>query len=135
MRIHSDIITRTHVFESAQNAHVRAFSVTEHGSRKRDHAVVVYLSGSSPYRSQTDREEYAATWDEWGIFIRTLFQIDPSAIIGDYPDLETFQRFTGERFDTLTPATQHRRHKWEYDGVGHSCTCGAVARYSELRGR
>ena len=62
------------------------------GSRKRDHGFTVYLEGSSPRRSQHDRDAYAATWDEWGIWIAALYDIDPEAIIGQYSSRERLLR-------------------------------------------
>lgn len=135
MRIHSNTITRTQLFDAANSAGMRLFSVTDHGSRKRGHAFEVKGSGSSPYRTQGDKYEYAATWDEWGIFIRALFAIDQDAIIGTYDGMAKFSAFSGGYFDGLTPSEQHKRHKWEYNGFGHECECGAVANYSVIRNR
>jgi len=53
-----------------------------------------FLSGSSPYRAQHDREEFAATWTEWGVVIDVLFEVDPSAHVGFYKGRDEFVRFT-----------------------------------------
>lgn len=134
MRIHTETLTRTMLFEAAQNAGIRLYSVTEHGSRKRDHAFEVKATGSSSYRTN-DGSEYAATWDEWGIFLRTLYTHDGGMIAGQYSDFNTFQGFTGNRFDTLTVADQHRRHSWDYVGTRgktHVCQCGATLNNNAL---
>ena len=53
------------------------------GSRTRDHAFSVRLSGSSKstMRSLPDK---SATWDEWGIFIAAIYERDPDAICGGW---------------------------------------------------
>lgn len=57
-----------------------------------------FLSGSSSHRAQHDREEYAATWTEWGIVIDALFDIDPDAKIGHYNGREEFFRITSQAY-------------------------------------
>jgi hypothetical protein len=49
-----------------------------------------FLSGSSAHRAQHDREEFAATWVEWGVVIDALYQVDPSAQIGWYESRADF---------------------------------------------
>lgn len=130
MRIHSDKLLGVDIYAATQGLPgVSVETCTSHGSRKRDGAYEVKLSGTSSYDSQ-GVDDYgqtfkAATWDEWGIFIARLFAIDPEAIIGQYKDLYSFEAYTQYRFDTLDIEDQHKRHKWEYDGSQHSCKCGA----------
>jgi hypothetical protein len=58
--------------------------VREFSPRSFSRGFEFFLSGSSPHRAQHDREEFAATWIEWGIVIAALFAIDPSAKIAWY---------------------------------------------------
>lgn len=95
MKIHSDTITYLDVRNALQNAVVYA-DVDRVGSRKRDHGFNVYLYGSSPYAAQHDRTEKAATWDEWGVFLDYLFEIDPQMIAGQYDGRDDFERQTRE---------------------------------------
>lgn len=48
------------------------------------------------YRSSHDGSWGAATWDEWGAFIATLYALDPQARIGMYHDADHFYAWTGE---------------------------------------
>ncbi len=66
------------------------------GSRKRDHGFIVYLEGSSPRRSQHDREAFAATWDEWGMWLAALYDRDPEMIAGQYGSREDFYDTTAK---------------------------------------
>ena len=61
--------------------------------RKRAKGWQVYLTGSSPYRSQAT-EYPAATWDEHGIWMHRLFQLDPNAVIARYDGLDDFMETT-----------------------------------------
>ena len=94
MKIHSDILEHGHLVAALPDrVYARPLRC---GSRKRDHGFIVYLAGSSPRRSQHDRDVYAATWDEWGIWIAALYDIDPEAIIGQYWSREDFYDTTAK---------------------------------------
>jgi hypothetical protein len=146
MRLHTNTITSRDLYAAAAAAGVRFGRLEEHGSRSRARAWDFTLTGSSPYRPNPGgrwaRDDYdpgahAATWDEWGIFLAHLFDVDPDAhATGNYQSREHFRWCTGGRFDTLTPAGQHHRHRWEYTGESvtgsyavHECECGAVHRW------
>lgn len=134
MRIHSDTLTPADVYAAADAAgpgvHV---TLTRHGSRSRSHALEVKLTGTSSRRPNggnrgADSDAYAATWDEWGMFLARLFDVDPDATCWAYPNGGTdFDIVTRGRFDTLTPDEQHRLHRWNFDyGAGLlTCACGA----------
>lgn len=83
MRIHSDTLDRDTVFRAALAAKTYAEVLSAHGSRSRAGAFEVQLSGSSPYTAQSGAWK-AATWDEWGVFLDSLFDIDPHMIAGPY---------------------------------------------------
>lgn len=110
--------------------------LTERGSRSRDRAFEIVLTGSSAHRGQSgDRDYAAATWDEWGVFLGALFAADPNArVAGIYEGRDDYDWQTGERFlpDDL-PETLCKRHRWESGGYGSfesECKrCGAVRRW------
>lgn len=108
---------------------------TQEGSRSHAYKFDVILSGSSSHTSRFGRGYKAATWDEWGIFIESVFLADPPAVVGPYTDHEHFRWMTGARFDDLAWAEQHGQHKWEYGGTSAAgtystseCACGAIKR-------
>ena len=140
MRLHSDILTRTDVYKAARAAGSGvSVTCTPHGSRKRSHAFEVTLTGTSNRRpnygngQDNGRDDYAATWDEWGMFFAALYSIDTEMIAGSaYADAATFHYRTGDRFESLTPADQHPSHRWQWTGTPReqSCTgCDAVQRW------
>jgi hypothetical protein len=132
MRIHTNL-HRDSFQTAARTAGVDFERLTEHGSRSAARAFDVILTGhgvtggqwgnsgtngAAPYKT--------ATWDEWGIFLNAIFQADPGARTRDYDSAEDFHTVTGGRFETLTPAEQHLRHRWTPDGnYGADCKCGA----------
>lgn len=150
MRIHTDAVTEQDIREAARFAGVSIVNLSRHGSRSRHHALEVTFSGSSKYGGQYGGLDYsAATWDEWGIVLGVLFDRDPRMIAGGpngYVGAIDYHWQTGHRFsrneaepggaaDVVTPATQHRRHRWEYSGETvtstyhvSQCRCGAVSR-------
>lgn len=138
MRIHSSVLTENDIREAIHAGGMTAVSFTKlecKGSRKRNHAFEVGLSGSSRYNTNpgngSSQRPKAAAWDEWGIFIHALFVKDPSAIIGDYNGDDEFEYRTMGRFDNLTAPFIHVDHKWEFSGVARmfECDCGARRNY------
>lgn len=134
MRIHSDKLTPQDVHKACRARGMSGVyaEVAAKGSRKRDHAFEISMTGNSPYRTNSGNrgaayDDRAAQWDEWGIVIAELFALDPEAIIGQYKDADTFHQYTVGRFHQLQGHETHRRHKWDWDGgVGLlACKCGA----------
>lgn len=117
MRIHSDILTQ-HDLTIASNLagtwHIRR---TNHNSRKRAAAFDVALSGSSPSRAQADREQYAASWDEWGMYLAALYRRDPKMVTPYYADADDFHFQTHNRFREFDRSEHHNRHNWEHAGI------------------
>lgn len=137
MRIHSDILTTTHVAEAAHKAGILVQGALPKGSRSRKGALEIAFSGSGRQGGQWGSQPYkAATWDEWGMALAYLFSIDPEATVaGVYADAENFHWRTAHRFESLTPDAQHIQHRWSYvgnfpssDGILHECKCGATTR-------
>lgn len=92
----------------------------EHGSRSRERAFEVILTGSS-HRKQNTRDHYradqAATWDEWGVFFGRLFNADPDATCYAYDGQDDFNWKTGDRFaEGEMPEDTHAQHRFEYVG-------------------
>ena len=139
MRIHSDTLTYNDLAAASQRAVVTFTEADRKGSRKRHHAYEVKLSGDSPFRQMGNRDEFAATWDQWGIFLGEIFDRDPNATVtGVYRNAEDFHWKTGDRFHSLTYTASHRRHKWSYvfstnTTATHQCPCGAIQRYQFTR--
>lgn len=136
MIIHTSL-THTEIYEAGTKAGVVFARLNTRGSRKADHAFDLILSGSGAHRSQYRAQAWpAATWDEWGIFLAEIFRRDQGASATYYSDAADFHWRTGDRFATLTPARQHKLHRWQYvgqcvTGAYHvrECACGARNRY------
>lgn len=94
MRIHTSL-DRQVMFGAASVAGVRIEEISQHGSRKRDHAFEIKLSGSSRYAAQGGQWK-AATWDEWGVFLMFILDRDPIAVCGQYNGRADFLRQTRE---------------------------------------
>lgn len=137
MRLHTDTISESDVYAAARTARVDLVGFSRHGSRKRDHAFEVKLEGESCRRPNHGKAGwdsdygYAATWDQWGVFIATLFSVDPDAIIGMYPTRNAFDAFTRYRFDADSfPSDYHGDHSWN----GSTCRkCSAGQEWQALR--
>ena len=139
MRIHSDVLTIADVHRAASGLPGVYVTASQHGSRARRRAFNVSLEGNGHRKNSGlygAAEEFGATWDEWGVFIARLFDIDPEAFWGTakhptYASPEGFHHLTGERFRSLElPADTHKRHRWDPAGDRrYSChTCSATYR-------
>lgn len=126
MRIHTNLC-RGMIDIAAKAAGVNFERCTLHGSRSRDHAFDVILSGNSGRRANFGGDWEAASWDQWGIFLGFIFENDPDAVCWAYKDADDFHWQTGDRFRTLLNAKDATRfHKWglgEYDGRSSTSRC------------
>jgi len=125
MRIHTNLCQGM-IDIAAKIAGVRFERCTLHGSRSRDHAFDVILSGNSGRRSGFGGDYEAASWDQWGIFLGFIFENDPDATCWAYKDAGDFHWQTGYRFEDLTLEEATRFHKWslgEYDGYSSTSHC------------
>lgn len=108
MRIHTDVLTSSDIYVAARHARVDVVTLTEHGSRSRARAFNVKLEGESRRRPNGGSSGaayasgYAATWDQWGVFLGILFDIDPAMVTPYYVDRDNFQIRTGGRFTAPT---------------------------------
>lgn len=107
-------------------------SVVPYGSRTRKRAVELRLEGNGGHRNTY---EQAATWDEWGVVLAHIFEVDPDALAGSakrptYADARHFHLVTGDRFGDLElPEDTHKRHNWKPypNPYGFKCTkCSAT---------
>lgn len=134
MRIHTDTLTMSDVHHAARTARVTLDTLAQYGSRSRDHAFEVILSGESR-RNQNGGSNKAATWDQWGVFLGMLFSMDGKMTVPRvYDHAGIFGYKTDHRFSTpgAFPADYHGDHKFEYAGVpfSQSCTkCSASYRW------
>lgn len=100
-----------------------------HGSRKRAQAFDVYLEGTSRRRpnggSSGAGSGYAATWDQWGMFLDRLFMADDTLTIPRaYEDRGDFDYRTSYRFtDGDVPEDMHGDHTFRFQGVPYCQTC------------
>ena len=138
MRFHvSKSVTIADVREAGRKAGAHFDTLTEHGSRKSGHAFEVKLLGSSNRRPNGGAygagNDYAATWDQWGVFIGALYDLDPSMSSYAYDDAEDFHAKTGDRFRDGWPTDAHGDHTFRYEGVSgeQKCRkCSAVQRWN-----
>lgn len=132
MRIHTDLNERD-IRAAAIVAGVSFTRFETHGSRKRARAFDVILTGSST-RKQNGGDEYAATWDEWGVFLGVLYVADPMMNATYYENAEHFEWSTCGRFNGDEPFTHCPNHKWAFAGepCAFECTkCGATKRHGK----
>lgn len=127
MRIHTNLDWST-VYDVGRRAGVIFEVFEDKGSRKRDRAFEIRLSGSGRMTTGPDGLFQAATWDEWGVFFALLFAKDASAIAGQmYNGSDEFHSRTAGRFSDLTiPKDTHKQHRWEFHNDRSYCTkCSA----------
>lgn len=128
MRIHSDYVTVSDIYALLRDGLTGvSVEVSRHGSRKRAAALEVRLEGTSTRRNMSNTGQ-AATWDEWGVFMARVFNLDANALLG-HEDRAAFDERTQGRFDDLTmPEDAHGNHAWESAGARvQACKrCSAV---------
>jgi len=122
MRIHTDATLAT-LRKAAAVAQVDMVKCEPHGSRTHARAFEVSLRGSSKRRPNFYNGDgsYAATWDQWGIFLAEIFTADREARCGTakhpiYRDAEHFDAVTRYRFDGhgIVPNDMHGDHRFKY---------------------
>lgn len=141
MRIHTSAqVTGMVILNAAREAGVTLENWDEKGSKSHDHAWEIKLTGNSRRRPNGGNsgagDAYAATWDQWGVFLAHIFEADSNAKCYAYADGYAFHDFTGDRFEDGWPEDAHGDHTFRYvgqlvTGVSlHRCTkCTAVQRY------
>lgn len=131
MRIHTDTLTLQDLYVAAEKARVWP-TFTEHNSRKRDHAFEVKLTGLSRRRPNGGNsgagDDYAATWDQWGVFLGYLYSIDDAMICnGAYVSDADFDYKTAYRFaldySEPIPFPLDHDHRWKFSGTPREFEC------------
>lgn len=140
MRIHTNKLVAENItaMVEALLPGCRVHNLREHRSRSRVRAFELNMSGHGTTGGQWGSAGLkTATWDEWGILINALYDLDPTAHWGknSYQCAEHFHWATANRYKTLKIEDQHRRHRWEAQGLSPmrtywigECNCGAVLR-------
>lgn len=123
MRLHSDYITVSDIYAIlSEGLSGVSVEISRHGSRKRKGALEVRLEGTSTRRNMSNTGQ-AATWDEWGVFMARVFNLDANALLG-HEDRGNFEERTQGRFDSLTmPDDAHGNHRWEWTGEPRTFAC------------
>jgi len=99
MQVRSNIITARNIHDAVQGIdHVYIDDDGVKVSAGRDGRVcyTLYLEGYGDrhVRARNMRDGHAATWDDWGVFIKRLFLIDATAKIAHYDGLHQFTEYT-----------------------------------------
>lgn len=134
MKIHSNTLTHGDVCCATKSAGMTGVYLTEYeekGSKSRTRRLDVSLAGTTHRRNNTGvmgaGDDFAASWDEWGMFINALFARDSNAIVGPYKSYAAFQALTDHRFDSLTAPYAHGDHKWHQGAKRVECAdCSAT---------
>lgn len=123
MRVHTNVLTTLDVYKATEGLPGVYATAHRHGSRTHDGAIEISLEGNGYTGGQyhsTDKK--SATWDEWGVVIARLLDVDPKAVFGTvkrpiYDGSSDFHRQTRWRFEDLElPEDTHKRHSWQYAG-------------------
>jgi hypothetical protein len=131
MRIHTEA-TFQDILAAIGKAHAYGVRLSEHGSRTHARAFDIKLEGSSKRRPNggTSRgqasdlgTDYAATWDEWGVFLAAIYAVDPTARSWAYRDAEDFHWQTFRRFANGEPSDAHGDHHFVWAGTPGKQQC------------
>lgn len=128
MRIHcSNDVTETVIRDAASKAQVTLETSSEHGSKSRDHAWEIHLSGNSRRRGN-GKDYFAATWDQWGVFLGYIFDADPQARCWAYSWEGDFHFKTMGRFNELErdDVPLDHDHRWQYSGIPYHQSCQKI---------
>ena len=99
MKVYSKVLTADDIWAASRgidgvcidDSNVRSFRPRAGGN-----GYEFYLEGYAFHhlRRRNNRDGYAATWDEWGIVIARLYEIDPDARISWYTSRANFMEET-----------------------------------------
>lgn len=101
MKIYSRIITRRDIYEALigiLEVCIDSDGVREFSPRRGGFGYELYLEGYGDrhYRARNNRDGYAATWDDYGVWMDRLFKIDPDAEIGYWKGRQEFIELTAQ---------------------------------------
>ena len=113
--------------------------IEEHGSRSHERRLDFrpYDNGTLTVKGRrmtSNIGDFAGrkgiTYDEWGIVLNALYDLDPDMHATYYQNRDDFHAATGGRFRRLTWEGQHGRHRWDFKSAGEfACQCGARKLY------
>lgn len=159
MRLHSNHNLAGAIARAAKIAGAEVFDVIHNDSRSHEHGFTVKLTGDAPNRPMhwdrdRDGDVRAASWDQWGVFLSVLFDVDRDMVVGSvsnptYANVYDFDRKTSGRFarhvnadgvrldpatmehltmplGTYVPTDMHNRHT--FDHAGELATGGGIFR-------
>lgn len=96
MRLHSDILTLADI-SAALPPYVCLGKYSNFASRSRQCGFDISLTGHGARHTRKKNsgnhgagDEYAASWDDWGVWIAALYDIDPDMIAGHYKNRDMF---------------------------------------------
>jgi hypothetical protein len=106
MRIHTSVLREDSLNRLDLPEDVRLTVLSEHGSRFLARAYEVALRGVGSRHTRRPNtgitgaksDEYAATYDDWGYFLASLYLRDSSAVAGPYKNATDFHRQTKDAY-------------------------------------
>jgi hypothetical protein len=150
MRLHTDVLTGITLYSAMVGVGDDVYlGFTRHGSRKRDHAFEVSLTGHGKRHTRTKNTgtrgaimgdgyaERAATWSDWGRFLAALYELDPDMDATYYTSSGDFDAKTHCLFApgaSVTPATLAAEVRHELATIDYATKTGTVARVAERHG-
>lgn len=146
MRFHTTNVSESDIYNAAKLAGVTVETLTAHRSNSHDKAYEIKLSGNSS-RNSNGNDYKAATFDQWGLFIESLYRVggNESMVVGNsYFDYYHFSWTFNNRYGNMLDGKDVepcKQHKWEFDGfsatnsyrVQHCTKCEAVLRMLTVR--
>ena len=120
MKVYSDTITRADLFDCLPGD-VSAEVIEIRHARKRAHGFTVSLEGIGDrhYRRKNGGNYgasspgvMAATWDDHGVWMARLYELDPDALIADYAGRDDFERQTREYRDYVQTYNKPTSKRW-----------------------
>jgi hypothetical protein len=103
MRIHTDHLNRSNIHSATSGVDsVQAFIVSTHKSRTHMVGFEVALRGYGEHHHRRPQgrvtsdpsSEYAATYNDWGHFLASLYLLDPDMKAGPYKNADDFHAQT-----------------------------------------
>lgn len=133
MRLHTDIVTREDVIAATEGLTGVSAIVTERRSKTHARGIEMVLEGNGTRAGYATKSVQSATWDEYGVVLGRLFEIDPNMRVGDakhptYDGRYDFSLVTNDRYEGgRIPDDMHVKHLWEWRGQTRTCKkCTAV---------
>jgi hypothetical protein len=116
MRLHTNSLEWSDLYKALNSAkgkglvasHIEFVTSSSHGSRTHNRAFEIQLGTDTKISGDKRRYKnsgqygasnvYAATYDEWGWFIKELFTLDNELSFGHYKSFDDFNRMTENKY-------------------------------------